>query len=228
MTEMATLKALPRQETGKGPARRMRREGRIPAVIYGREEETRSLSIDALEFENLMRHVSLDNTLIELSIKGKRGKIRALVGEIQVNPVKAEVLHVDFHQIQAGEKVHVDVPIRLEGAAAGVKEGGVLQHVLHEVEVRCASDAIPEAFTVDVSALLIGDSIHIADMEFPEGVEVQVDEDRTVCLVAAPRVLVTEEEEAAAALEEGAEPELVGREGEEEDEAEGEESEAES
>lgn len=227
MTETVTLKALPRQETGKGPARRMRREGRIPAVMYGRDEETRSLSIDALEFDNLMRHVSLENTLIDLSIKGKRGKIRALVGEVQMNPVKAEVLHVDFHQIQAGEEVNVQVPIHLEGTAAGVKEGGVLQHVLHEVEVRCSADAIPEGFTVDVSALAIGDSIHVADMAFPEGVEVQVDEDRTVCLVAAPRVLVTEEEEAAAELEEGAEPELVGR-GEREEEAEDEESEAES
>jgi large subunit ribosomal protein L25 len=230
MTETVTLKALLRKETGKGPARRMRQEGRIPAVIYGRDEETRSLSIDALEFDNLMRNVSLENTLIDLSIKGKRGKIRALVGEVQVNPVKAEVLHVDFHQIQAGAKVHVQVPIRLEGTAEGVKEGGVLQHVLHEVEVRCSSEAIPEDFTVDVSALLIGDSIHVSDMEFPEGVEVQVDADRTVCLVAAPRVLVTEEEEEEAAeLEEGAEPELVGRaEGEEAEEAEDEESEAES
>ncbi|MEJ2216435.1 MAG: 50S ribosomal protein L25/general stress protein Ctc [Gemmatimonadota bacterium] len=230
MTETVTLKALPRKERGKGPARRMRRDGRIPAVVYGRNEETRSLSIDAHEFDNLMRHVSLENTLIDLSIKGKRGKIRALVGEVQVNPVKAEVLHVDFLQIQAGQKVHVQVPIRLEGAAEGVKEGGVLQHVLHEVEVRCSSDAIPEEFTVDVSALVIGDSIHISDMAFPDGVEVQVDEDRTVCLVAAPRVLVTEEEEEEAAeLEEGMEPELVGREeGEEAEEAEDEESNAES
>ncbi len=226
MTETVTLKASLREETGKGPARRMRREGMIPAVIYGRNEDTRSLSIDAHEFDNLMRRVSLENTLIDLSIKGKRGKVRALVGEVQMNPVKAEVLHIDFHQIQAGEKVNVQVPIHLEGAAAGVKEGGVLQHVLHEVEVRCSSETIPEAFVVDISALNIGDSVHIADMAFPEGVEVQVDADRTVCLVAAPRVMTTEEEEAAEAAE-GAEPELVGR-GEAAEKAEDEESDAES
>lgn len=222
MTEAASLKAELRKEKGKGAARRMRRDGRIPAVIYGRGEDTRELSVDAHDFEVLMRHVSLDNTLIDLDIKGKRGKIKALVGEVQTHPFKPEVLHVDFLMIHAGEKVHVQVPVRLEGNPAGVKEGGVLQHVLHDLELNCAAEAIPEAILVDVSALEIGDSIHVYDLDLPEGVEIEIDESRTVALVAAPRIIEEPEEEEE--LEEALEPELIGR---EEEGAEGEADEAE-
>ena len=226
MAENAELKATLRAEQGKSAARRMRREGRIPAVIYGHGEETQSLSLDAHEFEMLVKRYSLDTTLIELSIEGakkKAGKIKALVSEVQTHPYKPLVLHVDFHQIHAGEKVTVEVPIRLEGTPEGVRAGGVLQHVLHELELECAVEAIPEAIEVDVSGLDIGDSVHVGELTLPEGVEVLVDADRTVCLVAAPTVLeVTEEAEAEA---EAAEPELVGEEGEEAEEGEAEEPE---
>lgn len=221
MTEAANLKAELRKEKGKGAVRRMRRDGRIPAVIYGRGEDTRELSVDAHDFEVLMRHVSLDNTLIDLDIKGKRGTVKALVGEVQTHPFKPEVLHVDFLMIHAGEKVHVQVPVRLEGNPAGVKEGGVLQHVLHDLELNCAAEAIPEAILVDVSALEIGDSIHVYDLEIPEGVEIEIDESRTVALVAAPRIIEEPEEEEE--LGEALEPELIGR---EEEGAEGEAGEA--
>ncbi len=212
MAETASLKAEPRKETGKGAARRMRRDGRIPAVVYGRQEETRHLSVDANDFETLMRHVSLENTLVDLDIKGKRGKIKTLVGEIQTHPFKPEVLHIDFLQIHAGEKVHVQVPIRLVGSPQGVKEGGVLQHVLQELEIVCVAEAIPEAIEVDVSAMEVGDSLHVSDLAIPEGSEVQIEESRTVANVAIPRIIEEEpEEEELEALE----PELIGEEGEE-------------
>lgn len=210
MTEAASLKAELRKESGKGAARRMRREGRIPAVIYGRGEDTRSLSVDAHEFEVLMRHVSLDNTLIDLNIKGKRGVVKALVGEVQTHPFKPAVLHVDFLQIHAGETVRVQIPVKLEGTPEGVKEGGVLQHVLQDLEITCLAEDIPESIVVDISALAIGDSIHVYDLEIPEGVELEIDESRTVALVAAPRVI--EEPEPEEELEEVLEPELIGRE----------------
>jgi large subunit ribosomal protein L25 len=221
MAENATLKAAVRTETGKGAMRRLRREGRIPAVVYGRGEETRPLSVDAHDFEMLTKHHSLDTTIIELSIEGagrKGGRLRTLIAEVQNHPYKPQVLHVDFQQIHAGERVTVQVPIRLHGTPAGVRAGGVLQHVLHDVELECAVEEIPESLDVDVSALEIGDSVHVSELAIPENVEILIDAERTVCTVAPPTVLEIPEEEEAAA-----EPELVG---EEEAEAEGEEAEA--
>jgi large subunit ribosomal protein L25 len=209
MAENANLKATLRTETGKGAMRRLRREGRIPAVVYGRGEETRSLSLDAHEFEMLMKTRSLDTTLVELAIEGaeRKGRVRALVAEVQAHPYKPQVLHVDFQQIHAGERVTVQVPIRLNGTPAGVRAGGVLQHVLHDVEVECAVESIPESIELDVTDLEIGDGIHVAEIPVPEGVTLLVDETRTVCTVAPPTVLEVPEEEEAAA-----EPELVGAE----------------
>lgn len=210
MSENATLKAALRSETGKGAMRRLRREGRIPAVVYGRGEETRPLSLDAHDFEMLTKHHSLDTTIVELSIEGagrKGSKLRTLIVEVQSHPYKPQVLHVDFQQIHAGERVTVQVPIRLLGTPAGVRAGGVLQHVLHDIELECAVEEIPDAIEVDVSALEIGDGVHVAELAVPENVEVLIDADRTVCTVAAPTVLEVEEPEA-----EEVEPELVGAE----------------
>jgi large subunit ribosomal protein L25 len=221
MAENATLKAAVRTETGKGAMRRLRREGRIPAVVYGRGEETRPLSVDAHDFEMLTKHHSLDTTIIELSIEGagrKGGRFRTLIAEVQSHPYKPQILHVDFQQIHAGERVTVQVPIRLHGTPAGVRAGGVLQHVLHDVELECAVEEIPESLDVDVSALGIGDSVHVSELAIPENVEILIDAERTVCTVAPPTVLEVPEEEEAAA-----EPELVGA---EEAEAEAEEAEA--
>ncbi len=219
MAEKANLKAELRETTGKSAARRMRREGKIPAVVYGRDEETRPLTLDAHDFQMLVKQHSLDTTLVDLEIAGqgkKKGEtVQTLVVEVQSHPYKPEVLHVDFQQIHAGEQVTVEVPINLAGTPEGVREGGVLQQVMHVVELVCAVEAIPEDFEVDVSALLIGDSVHISDLDVPEGVEFLVDADRTICTVAAPTILELPEEE-----EEELEPELIGEEGEELEEGE--------
>lgn len=213
MAEKATLKAELRQTTGKGSARRLRRDGKIPAVVYGRGEETRPLTVDAHEFHMLVKEHSLDTTLVDLEIAGqgkKKGEtVQTLVVEIQSHPYRPDVLHVDFQHIHAGEQVTVEVPVNLVGTPEGVREGGVLQHVMHVVELVCAVEAIPEAFEVDVSELLIGDSIHVSDLDVPEGVELLVELDRTICTVAAPTILELPEEE-----EEELEPELIGEEGE--------------
>jgi large subunit ribosomal protein L25 len=216
MADKATLKATLRTETGKGAMRRLRREGRIPGVVYGRGEENRPLSLDAGEFQNLVKKHSLDTTLIDLSIEGvgtKGATLRTLVAEVQSHPYKPQVLHVDFQQIHAGERVTVQVPIRLLGTPAGVRAGGVLQHILHDIELECTVEEIPEEFNVDVSGLDIGDSVHVNDLAVPADVELLIDESRTVCTVAAPTVLEVTEEEAA----EVAEPTLVGDEGDEAD-----------
>lgn len=218
MAEKATLKAALRTETGKGAMRRLRREGRIPGVVYGRGEENRPLSLDAREFETLIKQHSLDTTLIDLTIEGlgaKGSTLRTLVAEVQSHPYKPQVLHVDFQQIHAGERVTVQVPIRLLGTPEGVKAGGVLQHILHDIELECTVEEIPEEFTVDVSGLDVGDSVHVRDLTVPGDVELLIDEGRTVCTVAAPTILEVTEEEA----EEVAEPTLVGEEADEAEEA---------
>jgi large subunit ribosomal protein L25 len=214
MATNAAIRATAREAGGKGAARKLRREGKVPAVIYGHGEETRSLAVDAHELEVLFSRISVENTVIDISIDGGRKKaapVRALVREVQRHPYRPEILHVDFYQLHAGEKVDVEVPIRLVGTAAGVKVGGVLQHSLHDLEIRCLAEAIPSHIDVDISALEIGDSVHVREIAVPEGVEVETDPERTVCAVIPPTVAPVEEP--AAEVVEGVagevEPELV-------------------
>ncbi|HEX6938382.1 MAG TPA: 50S ribosomal protein L25/general stress protein Ctc [Longimicrobiales bacterium] len=195
MATDAILKAALREERGKGAARRLRAAGRVPAVVYGHGDETRPLSVDAHELERLFSRIAVENTLIQLEIDGQPGT-RVLVREVQTHPYRPEVLHVDFYQVHAGERVTVAVPVRLTGTAEGVKMGGVMDQTLHEIEVRCVPESIPEAIEVDVSGLQIGESLHVRDVALPPGVELHEDPDRTICTVTSATV---------AALESGAE-----------------------
>lgn len=225
MANNATITATAREERGKGAARRLRRDGRVPAVVYGRGEETRALSVDAHELEVLFSRISVENTVIDLAIAGGKGRkpkpVRALVREVQVHPYRRDIMHVDFYQLHAGEKVDVEVPIRLMGTAAGVKMGGVMQHSLHDLSIRCLPESIPESIEVDISALEIGDSIHVSELRIPEGIDVETDLERTVCAVIPPTVAPVEEPEPeeieGVAGEELEEPELVRRRGAEEE-----------
>jgi len=206
----AILRATPREGTGKGSNRKLRATGRVPGVVYGHNEATRAVSLDAHELEVLFSKISVENTVIKLSIEGEKGEVQALVREVQTNPVKGSVLHVDFLQLHAGEKVDVEVPVHLVGTAAGVKAGGVMDHQIHELPVRCLPAQIPESIEVDVSALELGDSIHVGDLKIPEGVEVDMDADRTVCSIVAPAVL--EVAPPAEAVEGVPQPERIGEE----------------
>lgn len=204
----ATLTVRPRESTGKGNARKLRALGRVPAVIYGHGEATRMLSIDAHELGLLFSRIRVENTVIDVKMEGERKPVRALVREVQKHVYRDDVLHVDFYQIHAGEVLTVEVPIRLTGASPGVKAGGILQHALNELEVRCLPDHIPDTIEVDISALEVGDSIHVGDISAPEGVEVLVDPERTVCSVMAPIVTPVEAVEEVEVEEEG-EPEVI-------------------
>lgn len=217
MATNATLAAIPREASGKGGARKLRATGRIPAVIYGHGEETRLLSVDAHELHLLFSRIRVESTVITVEIEGEPTPARALVREVQKHVYRDDFVHVDFYQIHAGEAITVDVPIRLIGTAAGVKAGGIMQHALNEIEVRCLPDRIPSTLDVDISALEIGDSIHVSDVTAPEGVEFLVDEERTICSVMAP-TLATEEEEGEAEETDGVdEPEVITK-GKDEDE----------
>ena len=205
----ATLTARPRSERGKNAARALRRSGRIPAVSYGHGEETRALSVDALELEKLLASISVDNTLIELQVEGG-GTARALIREVQHDPVKPVVLHIDFYQVHAGERLTLQIPLRLLGIPFGVREqGGVLDQVMYDLEIECLPANIPAAAELDVSALDIGDSLRIRDIRLPN-VEVLNDEDLTVCSVTAPTVVEEPEEpETELGIGEIEEPELI-------------------
>jgi len=159
---------------------------------------------------------------VDLDIKGVRGKQQTLVREIQAHPVRAELVHVDFLRIQKGVAVDLEIPIHLVGVPVGVKtHGGVLEQILHELPVRCIPSKIPESFEVDVSALEIDESLRVSDVDFGEGVEPTIDADRTLCLVAAPRVAegAAGEEEGfeEGAPEEAPEPEVIGESTDDED-----------
>lgn len=210
MASNVTLTATPRDTRGKGDARKLRATGRVPAVIYGHGEETRLLSVDAHELDLLFSRIRVENTIIEVTIEGEKKPVKALVREVQKNIVRENVLHVDFYQIRAGERITVEVPVRLVGAAPGVKAGGILQQALNEIEVRCLPDQIPSTIEFDISALDIGDSIHLRDMAPPPGVEFLTDADRAVCSVVPPVVEVVPEVAPVAAAE-VAEPEVIGK-----------------
>jgi large subunit ribosomal protein L25 len=205
MATEAKLAAERRQHTGKGVARKLRQNGKLPAVLYGAGEDALPLVLNAHEAGLLFHAISVENTLIQLSVDGEPPVV-TLVREIQAHPYRPEILHVDFLRVEKGVELEVTVPLLLVGNPVGVKDqGGVLEHVLHEVVVLCIPSAIPESLTVDVSGLSIGDSIHTHALTLPEGVRLKLEESHTIAAVQAPRV-----EEDPEPSDEVVEPELIG------------------
>ncbi|MDE3099007.1 MAG: 50S ribosomal protein L25 [Verrucomicrobiota bacterium] len=201
------LTAFPRTQTRRGPVKKLRANGRVPAVVYGRETQPQNLELNAREISDLIHHSASENLLVDLSVdKDPRARRLALVQEVQHHPVDGKVLHVDFREVAENEKVIVQVPVETEGEAAGVKTGGgVLEHVLFKLKVRCLPKDLPEQITIDVTALEIGKTIHIGDVHAPLGVEILGDKTWAVVSVAAPRA----EEEAAPAEATAAEVEMT-------------------
>src|SRR5918992_1625940 len=204
----ASLNATPRAEVGKGSARKLRANQRIPGVVYGHHRDATALTIDARELDKLLGSIAPGTTVVELHLGGRMSK--TLIREIQRHPFKRQVLHIDFQELVAGEKITVNVPIVLVGTAAGVKDGGTVEEVLREISVEVDPANIPNHFEIDVSALGINDSVHVSDIKAPEGVEILDDLEATVAVVAPPRI--AEEPPApveGAAVEAAAEPELI-------------------
>jgi large subunit ribosomal protein L25 len=192
------LKAYPRTQVRRGEVKKLRGSGRVPAVIYGREIKNQNLEIGAKEFEDLIHRSVSENLLVDLTVENdSRSNRLVLVQEIQHHPLDGKVLHVDFHEVSENEKVSVMVPVETVGEAIGVKMGGgVLEHVLFKVRVRCLPKDLPEVILVDVTNLELNQSVHLNELKLAEGVEVLGDKHVPVVSVALPR---TEEEEAAAA-----------------------------
>jgi large subunit ribosomal protein L25 len=199
----ASLAAAVRTENGKGAARTLRRAGQVPGVIYGHSRQPLSLALNARDLERLLDRISTGSTVIELSMDGTVAK--TLIREIQRDPIKRSVLHIDFQELVAGEKVSVKCPIIYVGTPEGVRlGGGLLDQIMHDLTVEADPSNIPHHIDVDVSGLGVGKSLHVSDLTAPAGVRFLEDGDATVCIVQAPK---THDE--APAADGSAEPEVI-------------------
>jgi len=209
MAESVVLVAQERREHGTRAARRLRRSGSVPGVVYGHQEATVAIAVSGDELSRAIRHGA---RIIDL----KQGEAvqRALIKELQWDPLGHDILHVDFTRISKDEKLELPVRIELRGTSPGVTGGGILGQSLHELTIECLPDSIPNSIRVSIGNLQIGDVIHVRDLTLPPGVTVKDDPDAVVVQVTAP--LAEPEPAAAPAAAETAEPEVIGRVKEEE------------
>ena len=204
MADTITLAAVPRSEIGTRAVRKMRKNGRIPAVLYGRAQEVYSLSVDTEEFEFIIRGGS---RVVDLSIEDQSEP--ALIREVQWDTFGQEILHIDLTRVSLDERISVDIRVELRGTAKGMKVGGVVQHLVHQIPVSCYINAIPEVFQLNVNELDIGEALCVRDVAVLEGTNLEMDPDTVIV-----RVIEITDEETVESAEEGtgsAEPEIIGR-----------------
>ena len=203
--ESVQLAATLRTTTGKGVARSLRREGRVPAVIYGHGREPQALAVDHAAINRVLDVIGGETVLLDVSVDGA-APVKAIVREVQRNPVRrSDVIHLDLYAVVADEPIVVDVPVHIVGTADGVRnQGGVLDHHLHRLSIRCLPADIPEHIEVDVTALQVGQAIHVGDLKLGRA-ELQLDDDVSIVTVLAARV---DDSAEAAAPAEG-EPEVI-------------------
>ncbi len=220
MSIIVTIPAKPRTGTGKGPARATRRSGRVPAVVYGAKKDPNLISLDPRDLMRALRAGSFMATVFDVDVDGKAERV--LPRDVQFDPLSDAPLHVDFLRVSPTTTVTVDIPVAFlnEEASPGLKRGGLLNVVRHDIEAHCRADAIPHHIEIDLTGLDIGDSVHISMITLPEGMRPTItDRDFTIATIAAPTVVQEEAaEEAAEAAAEGEEGEAP--EGEEEAEGE--------
>ncbi|MGD8327832.1 MAG: 50S ribosomal protein L25 [Acidobacteriota bacterium] len=220
------IEAAPREAGSSNEARRMRRERKLPAIVYGGGKESLPITLDPGEIVSILKSESGQNTIFKLKT-GDGGEDNVMIFDVQIDPITHTLLHADLARIAMDVEIEVSVPIRLIGEPKGVVEGGVLDHSLRELEVSCLPGNIPESIDIDVSHLEINDSIKVADLVLPPDVTLETDLDYSVASVVPP---VSEEDLEADLGIEGEEPEVVGEElgeGEEAPEAPEEEEKAE-
>ena len=193
--ELIDLKTNIRKTTGNGPARRLRRSGQIPAVLYGPGAESVLLSVNAVEFEKVLKKSISGQVLLNLIIQnGETFNRSAMVRELQTHPVSREFLHIDFFEIAMDRKIRVKVPVVITGKAKGVEAGGILQIVRRELEMLCLPLRVPESIEVDISDLDVGDSIHIGAIALEDDIEVLEEDHFTIVTVVSPTIEEVEEE----------------------------------
>lgn len=208
MAKQLKLTAQTRTGIGRSAVKKIKQQGFVPAVVYGGQDKPITLQVNAREITSLLAHATSDHFLVDLEITDGEGKGSrlALIQEVQHHALTRNVLHVDFHAVRADEVIHSEIPVETIGEPVGVKSyGGILELAMHAIEIECLPKDLPESIRLDVSALNVGDAIHVKDLQLPEGVTTRVDGDLTVIRVAAPKVEVEPTPEAVAA----AQPEVL-------------------
>jgi len=198
-----TLAGSIRQTKGKGAARKLRSKGQIPAVFYGPNTENLMLAVDYPELKRVLKEGIGENILLDLLIQTDLGTQtkKVMLKELQTDPVDDTFIHADFYEIAMDRELTLDISIRLVNTPAGVTKGGVLQHVRRDLKVSCLPDKVIDSIDVDVSGLEIGDSLHIEDIELPEGIRSSDEDHLTIAVVTAPTVIRAEAEEEVAEAE---------------------------
>lgn len=219
MAEKIKVTCVARDKTGRVSSACLRKSGFIPGVLYGKDVATTHIALNDKEFRNVLSRVAGESVLIDLNLEAekKSASHAVIIKEIQREPVTDRIQHVDFQAVRLTEKLKIKVPISTKGEAPGVKEGGILEHILREVEVECLPRDIPERIEVDISNLGIGHSIHLEDLAFPPGVVPQEDKAVTILSVVPPKAEVVEEVPAEGEI---TEPEVITKEKKEEEEPE--------
>ena len=217
MSEM-TLEVTRREKSGSGVAKKLRREGRIPAIVYGGDRDPVSISVGNKELSDLVRKGDHGiRSVFLLKLADSDQKRHAMIRDIQADPITRLPIHIDFVRVNMDEKVHVTVPIHIQGTPKGVKQsGGILDFQLREVEVECLPGDIPDEFVLDVSELDINDVLRVSDLSMPKGAELYDEDEERVVVTVSPKA-VEEVEEPEEGLEAPTEPELIGK-GRDEDE----------
>lgn len=204
MASHATLQATKREQSGTGVAKKLRREGVIPAIIYGADQDNYAIQLKSNDFRDLLKQSNSENFLVNLEIEGAKEKTKlAMVQEVQTRALTGDIFHVDFHAVKEDQILTAQLPIELLGEAAGTKSGGVLDHQLRSIEIHCRPADLPEKIEIDVSHVDLDEAVHVSDLNFPNGVETSMDGGVVVALVAAPKVAAAPEAEALSGEGEG-------------------------
>lgn len=207
MAKQVKLSVQTRPHVGRSAVNQLKKQGIVPAVIYGGKTAPEPLQVAAKDIKNLLSHTVGENILVELEIDhaGKKGTRMALIQEVQHAPLSGNIMHVDFHAVNMNETLKASIPIEAINEPTGVKNfGGILEQSLRELEVECLPKDLPEIFTIDVSGLNLGDSIHVKHIQLPSGVTALDDAELTVFLCAAPKV-----EAEPVVAEAAAQPEVI-------------------
>jgi len=209
------LQATTRTGTGNGPARVLRREGRVPAILYGPVDQPQMLSIGMRDFEDAVKKGNVGRSIFNLVIDGGKQTKAAMIKELQTHPVDHGLIHIDFYAVDMARKVRVNVPVVTTGKSVGVEMGGMLQIIRRDLEVLCLPNAIPQTITIDITQLDVGQSVHVEDIQLGDEVELPHEVNFTVLTILSPKKAEAEEAEEGEEVAEAAEEEEAAATGEE-------------
>lgn len=191
MAQHHALSATLRRRSGSGALKAMRREGLVPAVVYGKSQANQNIKVNAKEFATLLKDSASEHILVDLDLEGT--KVLAILQDVQHDALSGVFLHADFHAVSATETIHSVVPVETKGEAPGLKLGGLLEIQVHELHVACLPEDLPESIVVDVSSLALGQAVHVSEIALPKGVKIEADPSLVVVIVSEPKVAVEAE-----------------------------------